>query len=407
MTMRRTCGHTNSVRLCDDCFKDRTLDMFENMLAAIQRAKLGPVQAIQDSDKTHQQRLLKGADGDAGNNLQGVPDLVVPGGSPQPAPVVSGAVTSKVCHFCTSGYICVRHKRALQDESSAAPKPSALRPDNDGEDVKASNQVGDSTRTPAPLGDSISTAQTVTTEKCKRCGGWHSCIHEPAPTAVAPVRCPEEWALTMVPLSAIFNPTSYFNGQSVAEFIHDRGPQGAMGYLQRVFGGSTAPADTVALSVYESAVRGRQDFRQALVEQRTLNDRLILVLRMIREGVADPKKFAEETLARVSRPGIQDGPLPGFSGHSDACGDAACDGSCKRDEPLPGEVVDEKLDAAIKKAFNAGRRDALNDAVTFLETIYPDYPNLPFEHWKLSVRRQIGNALSKWKSSDVTSEGDR
>lgn len=97
MTMRRTCGHTNSVRLCDDCFKDRTLDMFENMLAAIQRAKLGPVQAIQDSDKTHQQRLLKGADGDAGNNLQGVPDLVVPGGSPQPAPVVSGAVTSKDC----------------------------------------------------------------------------------------------------------------------------------------------------------------------------------------------------------------------------------------------------------------------------------------------------------------------
>jgi hypothetical protein len=53
-------------------------------------------------------------------------------------------------------------------------------------------------------------------------------------------------------------------------------------------------------SIYGSAVKGRQDFRQALREQRALNDKLILVLKMIREGAGDPRKFAADTIAEVA-----------------------------------------------------------------------------------------------------------
>lgn len=51
-------------------------------------------------------------------------------------------------------------------------------------------------------------------------------------------------------------------------------------------------------SVYESAVKGRQDFRQAYRDQKKQTDAYGVVLLMIREGCADPKKVAAEILAK-------------------------------------------------------------------------------------------------------------
>ena len=62
---------------------------------------------------------------------------------------------------------------------------------------------------------------------------------------------------------------------------------------------STKPVHTtVPISTYESAVKGRQDFRAAYVKKKKLAEKYGLALKMIGVGIADPKQFAIETLAK-------------------------------------------------------------------------------------------------------------
>lgn len=48
--------------------------------------------------------------------------------------------------------------------------------------------------------------------------------------------------------------------------------------------------------LYEAAVKGRMDFRQAFRKAKNQTDRYGVALMMIREGVDDPRAFAGETL---------------------------------------------------------------------------------------------------------------
>lgn len=59
-------------------------------------------------------------------------------------------------------------------------------------------------------------------------------------------------------------------------------------------------ADLVKRSLYESAVRGRKEFREAFRKEKERADTFGLALMMIREGCADPRKFAGETLMKFS-----------------------------------------------------------------------------------------------------------